>query len=83
LTKELTYEPEDGETLSAHLEEFVTRGRRAQGAADEILARFQADVDPTPTPDEALAHDPMTCHHPVCRETRRILTARANRVRKD
>lgn len=81
--KELTYEPDDGETISAHLDEFVLRGRKAQQAADAILARFTPDVDPTPTEDEAARHDPMTCHHPVCRETRRILTARANRVRKD
>ena len=83
MTRELTYEPDDGETISAHLDEFVARGRRAQATTDAILARFTPDVELTPTPEDGVGHDAMTCHHPVCRETRRILTARANRVRKD
>lgn len=65
MTRELTYEPEPGETLRHDLGPTT----------------FVPDTNWTMRPEE-IAHDVMTCHHPVCRETRRIILARRNGLRK-
>lgn len=70
MKRELTYEPEPGETMRT-LEEFVDRGRRAQTAVDAIVA----DTDWRRRPED-VDHDVMTCPQPICRDTRRRILAR-------
>lgn len=81
MTRELTYDPEPGETLRREPDTLLTRHLEMLRQVEPFVSDIADGTIPDFGPD--YGHDVMTCPKPICIETRRMILARERGLRKD